>query len=132
MLSVPAHLLVLAIHVDMVLVSIVALAVLLGPTGVAVDVISTPTGHEILCGAKRLHADGRSLAVIRTEAAGQDVNLRERCADLIHIDLPWNLMRLHQRVDRLSRYGQTRLARVICHCRKFRPVGIPPQCQECR
>jgi hypothetical protein len=34
--------------------------------------------------------------------------LQERCANLIHVDLPWNPMRLHQRVGRLNRYGQTR------------------------
>jgi hypothetical protein len=32
---------------------------------------------------------------------------------LIHIDLPWNPMRLHQRVGRLNRYGQTRKVEVF-------------------
>ena len=31
---------------------------------------------------------------------------------MIHVDLPWNPMRLHQRVGRLSRYGQKRDVRV--------------------
>jgi SNF2 family DNA or RNA helicase len=39
----------------------------------------------------------------------QGIDLQERCANLIHVDLPWNPMRLHQRVGRLNRYGQTRL-----------------------
>ena len=46
--------------------------------------------------------------LVSTEAAGEGIDLQERCANLIHVDLPWNPMRLHQRVGRLNRYGQTR------------------------
>jgi len=45
--------------------------------------------------------------LVSTEAAGEGVDLQESCSALIHVDLPWNPMRLHQRVGRLSRYGQT-------------------------
>ena len=45
--------------------------------------------------------------LVSTEAAGEGVDLQEHCSALIHADLPWNPMRLHQRVGRLSRYGQT-------------------------
>ncbi len=45
--------------------------------------------------------------LVSTEAAGEGVDLQENCSALIHVDLPWNPMRLHQRVGRLSRYGQT-------------------------
>ena len=45
--------------------------------------------------------------LVSTEAAGEGVDLQEHCSALIHVDLPWNPMRLHQRVGRLSRYGQT-------------------------
>ena len=45
--------------------------------------------------------------LVSTEAAGEGVDLQEHCNALIHADLPWNPMRLHQRVGRLSRYGQT-------------------------
>jgi hypothetical protein len=31
----------------------------------------------------------------------------------VHVDLPWNPMRLHQRVGRLNRYGQKRAVRVF-------------------
>jgi len=44
--------------------------------------------------------------LIATEAAGEGIDLQEKCYSLIHIDLPWNPMRLHQRVGRLNRYGQ--------------------------
>ena len=45
--------------------------------------------------------------LVSTEAAGEGVDLQESCSALVHVDLPWNPMRLHQRVGRLSRYGQT-------------------------
>ena len=44
--------------------------------------------------------------LVSTEAAGEGIDLQENCSALIHADLPWNPMRLHQRVGRLSRYGQ--------------------------
>lgn len=51
---------------------------------------------------------GRTRFLISTEAGGEGIDLQERCATLIHADLPWNPMRLHQRVGRLNRYGQKR------------------------
>ncbi len=44
--------------------------------------------------------------LVSTEAAGEGIDLQQHCSALIHVDLPWNPMRLHQRVGRLSRYGQ--------------------------
>lgn len=51
--------------------------------------------------------------LVSTEAAGEGIDLQDRCATLIHVDMPWNPMRLHQRVGRLSRYGQTRPVQVF-------------------
>ena len=56
---------------------------------------------------------GRTRFLISTEAGGEGIDLQERCAVLIHIDMPWNPMRLHQRVGRLNRYGQRRAVRVF-------------------
>ena len=44
--------------------------------------------------------------LVSTEAGGEGIDLHESCHVLIHVDLPWNPMRLHQRVGRLNRYGQ--------------------------
>lgn len=44
--------------------------------------------------------------LVSTEAAGEGIDLQDRCSTLVHVDMPWNPMRLHQRVGRLSRYGQ--------------------------
>ncbi|ASC70357.1 type III restriction endonuclease subunit R [Halomicronema hongdechloris C2206] len=51
--------------------------------------------------------------LISTEAGGEGIDLQETCYSLIHVDLPWNPMRLHQRVGRLNRYGQTQKVEVI-------------------
>ncbi len=46
--------------------------------------------------------------LISTEAGGEGLNLHDRCHVMANYDLPWNPMRLVQRVGRLYRYGQTR------------------------
>lgn len=51
--------------------------------------------------------------LVSTEAAGEGIDLQESCSVLIHVDLPWNPMRLHQRVGRVSRYGQTKPVDVV-------------------
>jgi len=55
--------------------------------------------------------DGRFL--ISTEAGGEGIDLQEACHTLVHVDLPWNPMRLHQRVGRLNRYGQKERVDVV-------------------
>lgn len=44
--------------------------------------------------------------LISTEAGGEGINLQRRCHIMINYDLPWNPMRLVQRIGRLYRYGQ--------------------------
>jgi SNF2 family DNA or RNA helicase len=56
---------------------------------------------------------GKIRFLVSTEAAGEGIDLQEKCHVLIHIDLPWNPMRLHQRAGRLNRYGQTRPVDII-------------------
>lgn len=56
---------------------------------------------------------GRVRFLVCTEAAGEGIDLQESCHTLVHVDLPWNPMRLHQRVGRLNRYGQTHQVEVI-------------------
>ena len=51
--------------------------------------------------------------LISTEAAGEGIDLQESCHTLIHVDLPWNPMRLHPRVGRLNRYGQQERVEVL-------------------
>jgi ERCC4-related helicase len=49
---------------------------------------------------------GKKRFLVSTEAAGEGIDLQEKCHNLVHVDLPWNPMRLHQRHGRLNRYGQ--------------------------
>jgi len=44
--------------------------------------------------------------LVSTEAGGEGINLQERCHIMVNYDLPWNPMRLVQRIGRLYRYGQ--------------------------
>lgn len=44
--------------------------------------------------------------LISTEAGGEGINLQRHCHIMVNFDLPWNPMRLVQRVGRLYRYGQ--------------------------
>ena len=55
--------------------------------------------------AARFNA-GEARFLVSTEAGGEGIDLQQACHTLIHADLPWNPMRLHQRVGRLNRYGQ--------------------------
>jgi superfamily II DNA or RNA helicase len=62
--------------------------------------------------ASRFNA-GEVQFLVSTEAAGEGIDLQEKCYTLIHVDLPWNPMRLHQRVGRLNRYGQKHAVEVM-------------------
>lgn len=57
--------------------------------------------------------EGRVRFLVSTEAAGEGIDLQEHCHTLFHIDLPWNPMRMHQRVGRLNRFGQKERVEVV-------------------
>ena len=50
--------------------------------------------------------EGSCQFLISTEAGGEGINLQRECNIMINYDLPWNPMRLVQRIGRLYRYGQ--------------------------
>lgn len=54
------------------------------------------------------HFEEAGQFLVSTEAGGEGFNLQRRCHILVNYDLPWNPMRLVQRVGRLYRYGQQR------------------------
>lgn len=56
---------------------------------------------------------GRVRFLVSTEAAGEGIDLQESCHTLIHLDVPWNPMRIHQRNGRLYRYGQKERVEVV-------------------
>jgi ERCC4-related helicase len=63
--------------------------------------------------AKEQFNSGEIRFLVSTEAAGEGIDLQDRCSRLIHVDLPWNPMRLHQRVGRLNRIGQRDVVKVM-------------------
>ncbi len=77
------------------------------PTG---KVVTKTAARDTTCDAFNA---GKLRFLISTEAGGEGIDLQESCSALIHIDQPWNPMRLHQRVGRLNRYGQKRAVEVV-------------------
>jgi len=53
---------------------------------------------------EQFEGDGQFL--ISTEAGGEGINLQSKCHIMVNYDLPWNPMRLVQRIGRLYRYRQ--------------------------
>lgn len=51
--------------------------------------------------------------LVSTEAAGEGIDLQENCYTLIHVDIPWNPMRMQQRVGRINRFGQKHQVEVV-------------------
>lgn len=70
-----------------------------------VDLINGSMGHaERREAIARFEDQGQFL--ISTEAGGEGINLQSQCHIMVNYDLPWNPMRLVQRIGRLYRYGQ--------------------------
>lgn len=53
----------------------------------------------------------RSQVLVATEAGGEGINL-QFCHHIINFDLPWNPMRVEQRIGRVHRLGQTENVRI--------------------
>lgn len=51
--------------------------------------------------------------LIATDTAGEGLNLHHRCRLVIDVELPWNPLRLEQRVGRVDRLGQRRRVHAI-------------------
>jgi superfamily II DNA or RNA helicase len=55
---------------------------------------------------------GDTRIMISTEAGGEGINL-QFCHVVVNYDIPWNPMRLEQRIGRVDRIGQTKVVRAI-------------------
>jgi SNF2 family DNA or RNA helicase len=54
----------------------------------------------------------RAQVMIATEAGGEGINL-QFCHNIVNFDLPWNPMRVEQRIGRVHRLGQTENVRIF-------------------
>jgi superfamily II DNA or RNA helicase len=63
--------------------------------------------------AIRQFTTGASRLLLATDAAGEGLNLQQTCRFVINLELPWNPMRLEQRIGRVDRIGQRRPVHVV-------------------
>jgi superfamily II DNA or RNA helicase len=56
---------------------------------------------------------GRARVLLATDAAGEGLNLQQRCRLVINVELPWSPLRLEQRIGRVDRLGQARRVHAI-------------------
>jgi superfamily II DNA or RNA helicase len=95
-----------------------------GTQELLVGALRARLGHEAVCqinGQMKLDERREAQAAFRgsarflvsTEAGGEGLNLHHDCYTMVNYDLPWNPMRMVQRVGRLYRYGQARRVQVF-------------------
>jgi superfamily II DNA or RNA helicase len=56
--------------------------------------------------AERSFTTGTATVLLTTDAGGQGLNLHHRCRLVVNVELPWNPMRVEQRIGRVDRIGQ--------------------------
>ena len=74
--------------------------------------------HGGLTRSERLAAladfsSGRCRILLATDAAGEGLNLQDGCRLVVNLELPWNPMRLEQRIGRVDRIGQRRTVHAV-------------------
>ncbi len=76
-----------------------------------------PLGENEQEVGSKLHAESRfndpdTRILLATDAASEGLNLQRYCHILVNYELPWNPNRLEQRIGRIHRYGQKRIASI--------------------
>jgi superfamily II DNA/RNA helicase len=56
---------------------------------------------------------GAADVMLATDAGSEGLNLQSNCRLVVNLELPWNPIRLEQRIGRVDRIGQTRTVHVI-------------------
>ena len=79
--------------------------------GVTVVILNGSMGMEERKKAQDIFRD-RTRVLISTDAGGEGLNL-QFCHVVINYDMPWNPMRLEQRIGRVDRIGQPKVVRAI-------------------
>jgi superfamily II DNA or RNA helicase len=78
----------------------------------AVVTIHGSLDHDTRIAAAEAFTEGDARFLVSTEAGGEGLNLHERCHRIVNYDMPWNPMRLVQRIGRVYRYGQKEVVQV--------------------
>ena len=65
------------------------------------------TGRERAAALAEFASEPRTV-LLATDAAGEGLNLHQGCRLVVNVELPWNPMRLEQRIGRVDRIGQRR------------------------
>ena len=89
----------------------VMLADFLGQRGFNVACLNGSMDLDERCEVQRRFA-GDAQLLISTEAGGEGLNL-QFCHVVVNYDLPWNPMKLEQRIGRVDRIGQKRVVRAL-------------------
>lgn len=87
------------------------LAEFLGERGYAVACLNGSMGLEERKEAQRAFAN-ESQVLVSTDAGGEGLNL-QFCHVVVNYDLPWNPMKLEQRIGRVDRIGQGHVVRAL-------------------
>ena len=77
-------------------------------SGMAVVILHGGMTREYRAAALGAFERGTRTVLLATDAAGEGLNLQRACRLVINLELPWNPMRLEQRIGRVDRIGQTR------------------------
>jgi superfamily II DNA or RNA helicase len=56
---------------------------------------------------------GTAIVMLATDAAGEGLNFHDTCRFVINLELPWNPIRLEQRIGRVDRIGQRRRVHAV-------------------
>ena len=98
------------------------------PPSIRAGSISGATSPELRRRAVESFNRGRLDVLVATDAAGEGLNLHHRCRLVIDVELPWNPLRLEQRIGRVDRLGQRRRVHAI---RLFHPHTVEERVLEC-
>ena len=63
--------------------------------------------------AEAAFTSGTARVLLATDAAGEGLNLQHTCRLVVNYELPWNPIRLEQRVGRVDRIGQQRVVHAV-------------------
>lgn len=78
-----------------------------------VSILHGGLGREERASALADFVGGRARILLATDAAGEGLNLHGSCRLVINLELPWNPMRLEQRIGRVDRIGQRRTVHAV-------------------